>query len=169
MINKFSRIAVCIVTVFMVRTSALAQDKMKMEAQHPSMGDSLKSASIHQEVDFAASPERLYEALLDSTQFRTFSGVPAKIDRVEGGAFTLFGGPIVGRNIELVPNQRIVQAWRVANWPAGVYSIVKFEFKAQGSGTRLVFDHTGFPEDQRDHLAAGWKLRYWDPLAKYLH
>lgn len=169
MINKFSRIAMCIVAVFLVRASVLAQDKMGTEAKLSSLGDSSKSTSIHQEVDFTASPQRLYEALLDSTQFRTFSGLPAKIDRAEGGAFTLFGGPIVGRTIELVPNQMIVQAWRVANWPAGVYSIVKFEFKTQGSGTRLVFDHTGFPEDQRDHLATGWKSNYWDPLTKYLH
>jgi hypothetical protein len=44
-----------------------------------------------------------------------------------GGAFTLFGGHITGRHIELVPDQRIVQAWRVVDWIPVVYSIVKFE------------------------------------------
>jgi activator of HSP90 ATPase len=36
---------------------------------------------------------------------------PTQISREVGGAFSLFGGIIVGRHIELVPNERIVQAW----------------------------------------------------------
>jgi activator of HSP90 ATPase len=126
------------------------------------------SATIHQEVDFKASPRRLYEALLDARQFSAFSGRPAEINRDVGGAFSLFGGHIVGRNLELLPNQRIVQAWRVVTWPEGVYSIAKFELKVKGSGTHLVFDHTGFPAGLRDHLAEGWESNYWMLLKKYL-
>jgi len=67
-----------------------------------------------------------------------------------------------------VPSQRIVQAWRETSWKPGVYSIVKFELAEQGSGTRLIFDHTGFPSGAGDHLAAGWKSHYWDPLEALL-
>jgi activator of HSP90 ATPase len=125
------------------------------------------SISIHQEVDFKASPQRIYEALLDAKQFTAFSGLPAEIRREAGGDFSVFGGHIVGRNVELVPNQRIVQAWRAVSWPEGAYSIVKFELKAQGSGTRLIMDHAGFPEGLKDHLALGWKEHYWERLQKY--
>lgn len=126
------------------------------------------ATSIHQEIDLKGSPQRVYEALLDSKQFTAFTGAPAEIHREEGGAFSCFGGVIVGRNVELVPGHRIVQAWRSGGWPAGSYSIVKFELAQQGSGTRLVMDHRGFPDGQREHLAAGWKEHYWEPLAKYL-
>ena len=61
----------------------------------------------------------------------------------------------MGRHVELVPNERIVQAWRVVTWDPGVYSIAKFELKEQGSETRLVFDHTGFPNAKAEHLSAG--------------
>ncbi|HKC14244.1 MAG TPA: SRPBCC family protein [Vicinamibacteria bacterium] len=126
-----------------------------------------ESLSIHQEVDLKASPQRVYEALLDAKQFSTFSGLPAEIRREPGGDFSCFGGHIVGRNVELVANQRIVQAWRVVSWPEGAYSIVKFELKAQGSGTRVILDHRGFPDGLKDHLAQGWKEHYWDTLTKY--
>src|SRR5438876_2823937 len=99
-----------------------------------------KSITIHQEIDFSASPQQLYEALLGAKQFTEFSGRPAEINREVGGAFSLFKGHIVGRNVELVPNQRIVQAWRVVTWPEGTYSIARFEMTPQGSGTRLVFE-----------------------------
>jgi activator of HSP90 ATPase len=53
---------------------------------------------------------------------------------------------IQGRNIELLPNRRIIQAWRAKTWADGVYSIVRFELKEQGAETKLVFEHCGFPE-----------------------
>ena len=123
---------------------------------------------LHQEVELGAGPQRFYEAILDSKQFAAFSGEPAEIDRNPGGAFSMFGGKIVGRNIELVPNQRIVQAWRPASWEPGVYSVVRFEIKAQGSRIRVILDHTGFPEGDFGHLDAGWPVRYWEPLRRFL-
>jgi activator of HSP90 ATPase len=124
-------------------------------------------SSIHQEVAFKATPQRVYEVLLDSKQFAAVTGLPAEIDPKEGGAFKTFGGLILGRNVELVVNQRIVQAWRPANWNPGVYSIVKFELKPQESSTLVVLDHTGFPESDFDGLTSGWPERYWEPLKKY--
>src|SRR5215471_11999537 len=128
-----------------------------------------KSITIHQEIEFNASPQQLYEALLDSKQFTEFSGRPAEINREVGGAFSLFKGHIIGRILELVPNERIVQAWRVVTWPEGTYSIVRLELKPQGSGTRVIFDHIGFPEGLHDHLAEGWEENYWSLLKKYFH
>jgi activator of HSP90 ATPase len=123
---------------------------------------------LHQEIDFKAGPQRIYEILLDSKQFAAFTGMPAEIDSKVGGAFSTFGGLVEGRNVELIPAQRIVQAWRPTHWDAGVYSIVRFELKARGSETTVVLDHTGFPEGEFDHLNPGWPLRYWEPLKKYL-
>ncbi len=156
--------------------SAVAQEKQDSMAHLPNKGAASPSAAIHQEVDFTASPARIYRALLDTKQFREFSAQSgefsaksADIDSSPGGAFMLFDGHIVGRNVELVPDVRIVQAWRVVDWPAGSYSIVRFELNRKGSGTHLVFDQTGFPESWHDHLAAGWQSHYWDLLARYLH
>jgi len=132
------------------------------------------SATVRKEVNFKVSPQRVYEALLDAKQFSALSGGhPAEIQREAGGAFSCFGGVVTGRNVELVSNQRIVQAWRVKMWPEGVYSIVTFEFQPQGSGTRLTMEHKGFPDDMRAHLNGempdgGWDRQYLEPLRKYL-
>jgi len=128
-----------------------------------------KSIVIHQEIDLNASPQKVYEALLDSKQFTEFSARAAEINREVGGAFSLFKGHIIGRNLELVPNQRIVQGWRVVTWPEGAYSIARFDLKPQGSGTHVVFDHIGFPEGLHDDLAQGWEENYWSLLKKYFH
>jgi len=125
--------------------------------------------SLHQEIDYKAAPQRIYEALLSSKDFSAFSGAAAEIEPKVGGAFSMFGGLVVGRNVELVPNQRIVQAWRLAQeFPEGTYSLVKIELKPKDSGTKLILDHTGFPEGHFDHLDTGWYSHYWEPLRKFL-
>jgi activator of HSP90 ATPase len=127
------------------------------------------SKAIHHEIEFKASPERVYEALLDAKQFSQFSGgAPAEIDAKAGGAFSCFGGMITGRNVELKNARRIVQAWRAGNWPDGVYSIAHFELAANGTGSKLTFDHTGFPESMHEHLDGGWHKMYWEPLKEHL-
>jgi activator of HSP90 ATPase len=146
---------------------AQMQQQQNMK-EAPSTAANQARTFLHQEIELKASPQRIYEILLDSKQFAAFAGTPANIDPAAGGPFSMFGGVIVGRNIELIANQRIVQAWRPTRWDPGVYSIVKFELKPQGSGTMLILDHSGFPEGEYDHLFEGWKLRYWEPLKKYL-
>lgn len=126
------------------------------------------SKAIHQEVVFSAAPAELYALLMQSDKHAQLTGAPAVISEDVGGAFSCHNGQIVGRNIELVPNQRIVQAWRVANWDEGVYSLVRMRLQADGDGTRLILDHTGAPEGTEDHLASGWEARYWEPMRKLL-
>ncbi|MGB6385528.1 MAG: SRPBCC domain-containing protein [Terriglobales bacterium] len=136
--------------------------------------------SIHQEPVIKTSPKRVYEALIDAKQFDKviqLSGVmqamhlpdkATEISREVGGVFSLFGGYITGRQVELVLNERIVQAWRTGGWAPGIYSIARFELVEHGSGTKIVFDHTGFPKGEAESLASGWKAHYWEPLDKLL-
>lgn len=135
--------------------------------------------SIHMEPVFAASPKRVYEALTDAKQFQkvvllsaamksmALGTAPAEVSTEPGGAFSLFGGYLNGRQLELVPNARIVQAWRAGSWNKGDYSIAKFVLQEDTSGTQIVFDHAGFPLGQAAHLAEGWHINYWEPLQKY--
>jgi activator of HSP90 ATPase len=136
---------------------------------------------IHQEVRFTAPVDRVYTAILQEKHFQQVvllseavqSGMvkatpPARISTEPGGRFSIFGGFITGRHVELIPNKRIVQAWRAADWPAGVYSIAKFDLLSEGAGSNLVFDHTGFPQGAAQHLAQGWQVNYWQPIARFL-
>ena len=137
--------------------------------------------AIHQEVAFKAPRGRVFTLLTDAHEFQkvvALSGavasgkvkanIPAEIGREAGAAFSIFGGFVGGRIIELVPDVRLVQAWRPQDWPPGVYSVVKFELVDQGTGTLLIFDQTGFPASDAQQLAQGWKMNYWQPMAKVL-
>ena len=126
------------------------------------------SDPIHQEFSYAAAPEDIFDALLSSQKFSEFTGATAKIDAREGGDFACFDGQIVGKTIELVPGERIVQAWRVAAWDEGHYSLVRFTLTKNAAGTQVSLDHSAFPEGSGEHLAAGWPKMYFEPLRAYL-
>jgi activator of HSP90 ATPase len=159
--QSLSAITATLASVALTRIHA-QQPPPAEKAAHQSL------TSIHYQIDLAAVPQRLYQAILDQKQFAAFSGLAATIDPTPGGAFSLFGGQIVGRTIELISNQRIVQAWRPAHWDPGIYSIVHFEFSPRAAESTLIFDHTGFPAGEFDHLDWGWQNHYWDPLKKFL-
>lgn len=153
------------------------------EAAAPAKSDGLSQSSeaIHQEIVFNASPRRVYQALTDAKEFDAVTRLsdavdllaapgakPTSISHDAGGPFTLFGGYITGRNLEILRDERLVQAWRAARWQLGDYSIVRFALSESGPATRLVLDHRGFPEGQGASLAYGWRVHYWEPLAKFL-
>jgi len=148
-------------------SAARAAPAMAVEAK--STGADAKKTFLRQAVLLPANPRRIYEILLDASQFAAATGAPAQIDPRPGGAFSLFGGLIVGRNVELAPHRFITQAWRAtADWGPGVYSLVRFGFAPKGAATLVTLDHTGFGEGDFGHLNAGWVSHYWDPLRAYL-
>jgi activator of HSP90 ATPase len=158
-----------------------ASDTVTDAGAGTSNGLSHSSESIHQELTFKASRRQVYEALTSTSRFDaltrlsdglsllTAPGAKATaISRDVGGPFTLFGGYITGRHLELMPDELLVQAWRAGGWKPGDYSIVKFVLSAEATACKLVLEHRGFPEGQGKSLAYGWGVHYWEPLAKLL-
>jgi uncharacterized protein YndB with AHSA1/START domain len=160
-------------------------------ALHPRIGRSesddsgitRNAESIHQEPFFKASRKRVYRALTDPRQFdrivtlsdamqspemQKLPAKPCVIGRHAGAAFALFAGFITGTQLKLVPDELIIQAWRAADWDADVYSIVRFKLIESNSGTKVLFDHTGFPAGDAGSLAKGWRGNYWNPMTRIL-
>ncbi|MGC2399904.1 MAG: SRPBCC domain-containing protein [Acidobacteriaceae bacterium] len=137
--------------------------------------------TIHQEPVFDGSPTRIYQALTDAKEFdrvmrlsaamrsMATGTAPAVISPEVGGAFSLFGGYVTGRQLELAKDSLIIQAWRSQGWKPDDYSIARFHLVEHATGTRIIFDHRGFPDGNGSHLAEGWKINYWEPLREYLN
>ena len=184
--SSFSRRAVTVgiaATSFGVGLTGRAVGAPGSTQKAAAAGDGLSgsSQSIHQEVIFSASCQRVYQALTSASQFDALTRLsdaatrltapgaqPTAISAELGGAFTLFGGYITGRHLQMVQDERLVQAWRTGSWNAGEYSIVKFSLARATDGCKLVFDHRGFPDGEGASLAHGWRVNYWIPLAKLL-
>jgi uncharacterized protein YndB with AHSA1/START domain len=144
-------------------------------------GVSHTAEAIRQQVTFDASPQRVYDALTSTKNFdmitrlsdaavllKAAGAMPTSISADVGGPFTLFGGYIKGRHLEMQPGERLVQAWHAESWKPGDFSIVDFQLTPAGGKTTLNFEHRGFPTGTGADLAKGWYSHYWEPLAKFL-
>jgi activator of HSP90 ATPase len=174
MCKKLSVVAAFFMVFVFLQTSTFGQTK-NMMTEKVNNADSARGITIHQSAYFKVAPAKVYRTLISSAAFSActkksfdmFTASSAKIDSVVGGAFSLFDGHITGRILELLPDLRIVEAWRVVDWPAGVYSIARFDLSADGAGTHVIFEHVGFPDGLKEHLSIGWQQHYWDAMTKY--
>ncbi|MBI3573023.1 MAG: SRPBCC domain-containing protein [Candidatus Kerfeldbacteria bacterium] len=123
--------------------------------------------TIKQSVTIKASPKEVYEALLDSKKHSLITGDTAKMSRTVGGSWSAFGGYATGKNLELVPNKKIVQTWRASDWPAGHESTATFSLAKTKDGTKIVFTHVHVPANQIRSIAGGWQEYYWEPLKRF--
>jgi activator of HSP90 ATPase len=128
----------------------------------------METKIVKQTATFKASPHEVYEALMDSKKHAKFTGDKATISRKIGGKFSTFDGYSEGINLELIPDNKIVQTWRASDWPEGHYSKVTFSFKEIPGGTRLTFTQTGVPAKQYDDISQGWRDYYWAPMKEIL-
>jgi activator of HSP90 ATPase len=128
----------------------------------------MKTMDIQQTVEFAATPHEVYETLMDTRRHTTATQAAAAISRKVGGKIRAYDGYIQGTNIELVPDEKIVQSWRASDWPEGIYSQVTFQLEKTVNGTRLTFTQTGVPEDEYESIDEGWKEHYWKKMRRML-
>ncbi len=115
-----------------------------------------------------ASPERIYQAWLDSEEHTRFTGGKASVESGIGGRFTAWDGYIEGTTIELEPGRRIVQAWRTTEFPSeSPDSRVEIHLEPVDDGTRIFLLHSEIPTGQGSQYEQGWKEHYLEPLARY--
>ena len=120
--------------------------------------------TINHSIMVKGSPHEVYEMLLDSKQHAQLIGSEATSSPDVGGEFSLFNNAIVGHNVELVPDRKIVQKWRAGDWEDGHYSTATFELKQAEGGTELVFTQLDVPDEHYESINQGWFDNYWNNM-----
>ncbi len=128
----------------------------------------MKAKTIRQVITLKTSPHEVYEMLMDAKKHASFTQSTAVISRKVGGKFSIYDGSLTGTNLELVPDEKIVQSWRSDDWPEGHFSKATFAMKGLDGATRLTFTQTGVPEEFYEDIKQGWHDYYWTPMKQTL-
>ncbi len=116
---------------------------------------------------FPASPQEVYQAWMTSEGHSQMTGSPANISSQVGGEFTAWDGYIQGRNLELEPDERILQSWRTAEFAADEPdSLIELILEPVGSQTRVTLHHTQLPPHGGQY-EQGWVDSYFEPMQEY--
>jgi Activator of HSP90 ATPase len=92
------------------------------------------------------------------------TGGPANMSSELGAEFSAWDEYITGRNLELVPGERIVQSWRTTKFPEEHEdSILTVTLEERDDGTLLTLSHSNVPEGHVGYEQGGWQQYYFDP------
>ena len=121
--------------------------------------------AIEREIAIAASPETVWELLVDPDKATRWMGQAATLDARPGGVYrvdVMPGNIALGEFVEVDPPRRLVYTW---GWQQGNGSpvapgstTVEFELIPDGDGTTLRFTHRGLPDAE----AVGKHAHGWD-------
>ena len=115
-----------------------------------------------------ASAQEIYETWLDSLGHSEMTGGEATMSDEVGAEVSAWDGYITGRNIELIPGERIVQSWRTSEFgDEHGDSIITVLLEEIGDGTLLTLEHKNVPDEQRSYEESGWQSNYFEPMAAY--
>ena len=109
--------------------------------------------------------EEVYRALTNPFTIELWSGHPAIMSAEEGFEFSLWDGDINGRNLKMIPNERIEQEWYFENQEPP--SVVTIQLRPSKAGTSVELIHTNIPEEQALEMENGWKDYYFGPLKNF--
>jgi uncharacterized protein YndB with AHSA1/START domain len=130
-----------------------------------------EQVTITRELLIDASPETVWEFLVDPEKIARWKGVTATFDPTPGGRHRTEVLPThvsVGEVLEIDPPRRLVLTWGWENdnfsVPAGSTTI-EYELTPEGDGTRLHFTHRDLPgKEAAESHGLGWD-HYHERLA----
>jgi uncharacterized protein YndB with AHSA1/START domain len=115
-----------------------------------------------------ARPVEIYQAWLDSIAHSEMTGGEAVMSDEVGADISAWDGYITGRNLELVPGERIVQSWRTTEFDdEQADSIVTILLKQSEDGTLLTLEHSNVPDEHKSYEEGGWQSNYFEPMVVY--
>ena len=115
-------------------------------------------STIQKTYEMNATPNEVFDALINPELIQIWSGDEAKMSAEVGGAFSLWGGQMFGINLEVVPNKKLVQEWSYDQWKQP--SKVTFTIKTKGKKTILELLHEDVPEKSVNSISDGWDAFY---------
>jgi len=112
-----------------------------------------------------AIPSDVYVALTNPLTIQLWTGEEAEMSTVPGSEFSLWGGSIVGKNLEFEQDKKIIQQWYFGDQEEE--SIVIIKLHPHKMGTSVELRHSNIPDDDFEDIVEGWNENYFGELAAF--
>lgn len=124
----------------------------------------VNTTTVTDNEEFRTTAAELFQTFTDPQRIAAFTRAPPKVfeGAKKGAKFELFGGNVSGEYLELEEPTKIVQSWRLDQWPKGHYSTLQIEFDQNDvdSVTTMRVEWTGVPVGQEEVTKRNW-LEYY--------
>lgn len=114
-----------------------------------------------------AEPSDVYSALTNPFTIELWSGYPAVMPAEPGSEFSLWDGDISGRNIEFIPDSKVVQEWYFGDQTER--SIVTISIQPFREDSQVTVEHTNIPDEDFEDIAEGWREYYIGAITRFFN
>lgn len=105
-------------------------------------------------------------ALTNPLTLELWTGDEVMMSTESGSEFSLWGGSIVGKNLEFEQDKKLVQQWYFDGEPEASIVTIKLH-PGKNNGTSIELKHTNIPDKEYDDFASGWDDYYFAALADF--
>jgi activator of HSP90 ATPase len=127
-------------------------------------GPLVNTVTVTDTEEFRCPASELYQTFTDPQRITAFTRSAPKLfeGARPGGRFELFGGNVSGEYVELTEPTKIVQKWRLEQWPKGHFSTLEVAFDQNDvdNVTVMRVQWTGVPVGQEDVTRRNWGEYY---------
>jgi activator of HSP90 ATPase len=117
--------------------------------------------------NISAEPSDVYAALTNPYTIELWSGYSAVMSEEEGSEFSLWEGDITGRNIEFIPNKKVVQEWFFGDQTEK--SLVTIIIEPDRENSKVTVEHTNIPDEEFADIAEGWREYYFGAINNFFN
>ncbi|RMZ91638.1 hypothetical protein DV736_g1135, partial [Chaetothyriales sp. CBS 134916] len=125
---------------------------------------SVNTTTVTATDEFRTTAEELYQTFTDPQRLAAFTRAPPKVfeGAKPGAKFAIFDGNVTGQFVTLDPPTKIVQKWRLAQWPNDHYSKQEIVFDQNDVDrvTNMRVTWTGVPVGQEEVVQRNWEGYY---------
>lgn len=129
-----------------------------------SSGSLVNTTTVSATDEFRTTAEELFKTFTDPQRIAAFTrAAPKQFDGAQvGGKFAIFDGNVTGEFVKLEPPKQVVQKWRLAQWPAGHFSLQEIHFDQNDVDqvTNMRVSWTGVPVGQEEVVQRNWEGYY---------
>ncbi|KAG8972517.1 hypothetical protein FRB90_010189, partial [Tulasnella sp. 427] len=114
----------------------------------------INTSTVTVETTLAASAGDIFELLTDERKISLWSRAAAKSTPTPDSEYSIFGGNIHGKYVNLDKPSKIVQTWHLKNpsWPDNHSATLTTTLDQGSDSTRVVFALDGVPSGQEDEI-----------------
>jgi uncharacterized protein YndB with AHSA1/START domain len=139
-----------------VENDAVGGEAIRSSARRARSKEAIMPYTFTLTATIPATPVEIFEAWLDSIGHSEMTGGEATMSDEVGAEVAAWDGYISGRNLELVPGERIVQSWRTTEFAdEDQDSIITVLLQEVDDGTLLTLEHRNVPDAHRSYEEGG--------------
>lgn len=125
---------------------------------------SYNTVALNLEPAFHAPAAALYDAFTKPDMVAAWTRSKPDIDATPGKPYSLFGGNVTGKILEVKPNERLQMTWRLREWKPDHVATLTLDFVPGPAETKLKVNWTGIPIGQEEVVESNFNSYYVTPI-----